>query len=173
MIPILLITGPVGVGKSTVALEISEILNKKDISHAMIDIDYLRYAFPRPKDDPYAIEVGYKNLADVVKNFLDFGVTRLIIPTILEEKEDIERIKQIIPNASVIVVRLRGALSTIENNLKQREIGMGLDWHLQRAKELHEHYEITEIEDIVIDIDNKSINHLANEIIEKSHLLEI
>lgn len=41
-VPILLITGPPGVGKTAVASEVSELLEQAQISHAQVDIDALR-----------------------------------------------------------------------------------------------------------------------------------
>ncbi len=167
-VPVLIITGPVGSGKSTVAIEISEILRKENIFHGMIDIDYLRYAYPNPKDDPYAMRLGYKNLSDIVRNFQKAGMTRFIIPTIGDTKEEIINIGEAIPGSKVVVVRLRGKLETLENNLRKREIASSLEWHLERAKEMHETLESTTFADAVIDIDDKTVRELAEEIIAKS-----
>ena len=38
---VLLITGPAGVGKTTIAAEVSHQLAEADVAHAMIDTDYL------------------------------------------------------------------------------------------------------------------------------------
>ncbi|HEU4966351.1 MAG TPA: adenylyl-sulfate kinase [Candidatus Saccharimonadales bacterium] len=51
-IQVLIITGPVGVGKSSTAMAVSEILQDRAISHAVVDMDYLRSAYPRPEHDP-------------------------------------------------------------------------------------------------------------------------
>jgi Ni2+-binding GTPase involved in maturation of urease and hydrogenase len=58
-LPVLLITGPVGVGKTAVAFETMELLEARDVSHAFFDIDGLTYFHPKPRDDcfgePFAI----------------------------------------------------------------------------------------------------------------------
>ncbi len=41
-VPTLIITGPIGVGKTSVAGEVSEQLDKANVAHALIDIDSLR-----------------------------------------------------------------------------------------------------------------------------------
>lgn len=170
-IPVLVISGTVGVGKSSVASEISDILISRGISHGVIDLDYLRHAFPRPPDDPFHTALGYKNLSQIAKNYRDANVTRLIIPNVVEEKTDIDKIRNAIPGADILVVRLRGKLDTIQERLKKREIGTSLRWHLHRAEELSEILEKTKTEDFIVDIDNKSINEIAQEVLSKSHYL--
>jgi len=46
-IPDLVITGAVGVGKTRVAFEISELLESRGMAHAFIDADLI-YVFPDP-----------------------------------------------------------------------------------------------------------------------------
>ena len=41
--PIAVISGPVGVGKSSTADELSEIMENDEVPHTYIDLDHLRY----------------------------------------------------------------------------------------------------------------------------------
>jgi adenylylsulfate kinase len=41
--PVLVITGQVGVGKTTVAASLSELLSQSALPHALIDLDWLRW----------------------------------------------------------------------------------------------------------------------------------
>ena len=41
-IRVIFLNGPVGVGKSTVANAISELLEARGVHHAVVDMDYLR-----------------------------------------------------------------------------------------------------------------------------------
>lgn len=171
-VPVIVLSGPVGVGKTTVADAISEILRAKSIHHAVIDLDNLRYAFPRPSNDYFHSALGYKNLAAVWKNYKKVGVTCVIIPNVMEERTDIEHIKKAIPGAHVIVVRLQATLEIIHNRLKDREKSeKSLNWHLNRATQLHNQLAQSKVEDFVVDIGDKTPNVIAEEILLRSGLL--
>jgi adenylylsulfate kinase-like enzyme len=51
-VPTLLITGPGGVGKTTVAHEISRQLEARGVPHAMVDADELDRIYPAPTRIP-------------------------------------------------------------------------------------------------------------------------
>ncbi len=167
---VLVITGSVGVGKSSTADVISEILRKRDVPHAVIDMDYLRYAFPRPADDPFHRTLGAKNLASVWKNYQSIGVRNIIIPNIVEDKADVDAIAKAIPGAKVFVVRLKASLDTIHNRLHERHHNRdsdNLNWHLDRADELTKQLESSKVEDFVVDTDDKPLREIAKEILVK------
>ncbi len=165
-ISVIIISGPVGVGKTTVSDAISEILSERSIPHAVIDLDNLRYVFPRPLNDPFHSKLGYKNLAAVWKNYQEAGLTRVIIPNVVEELSDKEKIEDAIPGSYITVVRLLAPIETIHKRLKDREKSQkSLDWHLSRATELSSQLEKSGVEDFVIDVDNKTPAEIAKEIL--------
>jgi deoxyadenosine/deoxycytidine kinase len=59
-IPVLVITGPVGVGKTTVATALSELLCQADLAHAVIDLDWLRWCYLSPAEIPSSLRWGYE-----------------------------------------------------------------------------------------------------------------
>ena len=68
---VLLVTGPVGVGKSSVASEVSELLDQAGVAHALVDVDSLRWCYPRRSSDPFRIELAMNNLVPEVTVNLD------------------------------------------------------------------------------------------------------
>lgn len=80
----LLISGPVGAGKSAVAAEVSEILSRRKIAHAVIDFDALAATYPRPADDPFGSRLAITNLRDVWRNAAAAGARNLVIARVLE-----------------------------------------------------------------------------------------
>lgn len=172
MVSVIVISGPVGAGKTTVADAISEILCAKSVPHAVIDLDNLRYAFPRPANDWFHSALGYKNLAAVWKNYRDVGATYAVIPNVVEEVSDVENIKKAIPGARVTVVRLRAPLKTLHKNLRGREQSeKSLDWHLKRASKLHDQLEKSKVEDVVVDVVGKTPAEIAEEILRHTEFI--
>jgi len=68
-IPVIVVTGPVGVGKSSVAAAMSQLLDQTGMPHALIDLDALRWCHPSPAHDPFHIALGLRNLAAVWTNY--------------------------------------------------------------------------------------------------------
>ncbi|MFA6301221.1 MAG: hypothetical protein WC609_02635 [Candidatus Paceibacterota bacterium] len=168
-IHLLILTGSTGVGKSSTADAISRILTKKSINNAVIDLDYLRYAYPRPKSDPFHTKLGYKNLASVWKNYKKVGVTHFIIPNVVEQKKDLENIKLAISNdANIQVVFLKANVKIIHSRLKNRTKDESLQWHLDRAIVLSKKLEHAHVENFFVNTENKPINKVAEEIISKT-----
>ncbi|RKT84546.1 hypothetical protein SAMN05421805_103480 [Saccharopolyspora antimicrobica] len=75
---VLLIGGRAGVGKTTVAWEVSALLRRAAVSHAIIDGDFLGQVHPAPDDDPDRSEITERNLAAVWANFAQRGYHRLV-----------------------------------------------------------------------------------------------
>ncbi|MGD1859230.1 MAG: AAA family ATPase [Leptolyngbyaceae cyanobacterium] len=168
--PVVLISGPVGVGKTTVGQALSELLEHKQWPHTFVDFDQLRYTYPRPASDPWGNELGLKNLADVWKNCSQLGSLNLIIAYVVERKSFIERIQSAVPRASIVTFQLTAKLETLEKRVRQRETGASLDWHLNRAAELARTLERQDSpSDFRIATDDRSVFDIAAEMTDLIH----
>lgn len=148
----------------------SEILRKQNVLHAIIDMDYLRYVFPRPENDPFHRSLSAKNLASIWQNYKAIGVNNVIIPNVVEDRTDVEAIAKAITDSEITVVRLRASIETIHKRLHERHgkrDNENLQWHLNRAEELTTQLEDTDIENFIVDTDNKSLDQIANEILSQ------
>lgn len=172
-IPVMLITGPVGAGKTTVAAQVSELLESAEMAHAFVDIDSLRWSYPSPAHDRFRTELAMKNLAAIWPNFLSAGATRLVLADVLESREDLAQYRTAIPGADILVVRLQATLDTLLTRLRLREIGAGLDWHLQRAAVLSKQMDCDKVEDMLVNTEGKSVNAVAREILARSNWARI
>ena len=172
-VPVMVITGPIGVGKTSVSAEVSEILDHAKVAHGLVDIDSLRWCYPRPLHDPFRIELAMKNLACVWNNFQAFGAKRLILADVLETRDHLERYRTVVPGAEILVVRLRATLSTLTQHVQQREIGSALARHLQRAAELAAIMERNHVEDMLVDIEGKTVTTIAQEILTRCYWMPI
>ena len=171
-IPVMLITGPVGVGKTTVASEVSELLERADVAHGFVDIDALRWCYPAQPEDRFRTKLAMKNLTTVWANFHEFGARSLILSDVIESRNELERYRAAIPGADILVIRLHASLNTLAERVKQRELGAALEWPLQRAPELALLMEQNKVEDILVDTDNKTVTEIAREILTRSEWLD-
>src|SRR5215472_18855149 len=61
-VPVLLVTGPVGVGKTVVTGEAARLLSEAGIPHAMADLAVIGACWPPPADDRWNEELIHANL---------------------------------------------------------------------------------------------------------------
>jgi broad-specificity NMP kinase len=137
---ILLITGPAGIGKSTVCWEVGAQLAKAEVPHAIIESDELDRVFPRPSREkldrlaPGTIDISSINLAALWSTYRALGHSRLIMSGVMLHLDfDRSWINAAIPNAEITVVRLQATESTLITRLDKREIGSGRNEQIERT----------------------------------------
>lgn len=167
-IPVLLVTGPPGVGQTTVAAEVSELLDQTEITHAFVDVDSLRWYYPRPAHDRFRIQLAMKNLAAIWANFQAAGATCLILADVVESRDDLERYRMAVPGAKIVVVRLQASLPALAERLGRREMGSALERHLRRAAEVADVMERSQVADALIDTTGKSVPAIARDVLLRS-----
>ena len=130
------ISGPVGVGKTTVMAAVGDLLRQAGVAHALVDRDALTEIWPRSPGDPFAAALGLANLGQLWRHARAAGGRCLVVAGVLETQSDVDALSLAIPDARVQVVRLRAPLDVLRARIAQREQGDGLSWHLARAAEL-------------------------------------
>src|SRR5215472_6227282 len=120
-VPVLVITGPVGVGKSTVAAEASWLLRQADVPHALVDLAWIEQCWPVPADDPENERLSHRNLACMWANFRQAGAGRLLLVRVLESRSLLGQVAGAVPGAEIIVVRLRAPLAVLHARIRSRE----------------------------------------------------
>lgn len=173
-VPILNIIGPVGIGKSTTADAISEILEYDySLPHAVVDLDHVRRAYPAPREDKFNMELGFQNLAAVWENYRAAGATCLIIPSVMETQENLNRLRMSVPCADIFVVRLVASLAVNHARIRAREkTEASLNWHLNRSTQLAKELAETKLEHLIVNTDGKHPSDIAREIISAWRILE-
>ena len=76
-VPLLLLTGTVRVGKSTVAAAINDELAERQIPNAAVDLDALVWQWP--PDSPWNHRLMLDNLGAIWPNFVARRVTHLVL----------------------------------------------------------------------------------------------
>lgn len=137
---LLLITGPAGVGKSTLCWEMSAQLQAANVAHAVIESDELDRVYPKPSREeldrllPGTIDFSSVNLAALWSTYRALGHTRLIMSGVmLHPAFDRRWILAAIPDAAMTTIRLIASEATLLARLAQREIGSGANEQAQRS----------------------------------------
>lgn len=164
-VPTIIVTGPVGVGKTTVAQEMGLLLLDAKVPHANVDFDQLTACYPRPADDDrWGTKLGLANLGALWKNYALSGARRLIIARVIESRGELERFRQAVPGADIVVVRLRAAPETLQARVRQRRQG-DMEWHLNRAVELAPLMDAERVEDMLVETDGRDPTSIAREVL--------
>lgn len=163
-VPVLLITGPVGVGKTTTAGAISWVLTQHKVLHASVDLPAVSQVFPERDDDPWNELLAHRNLACMWQNFRAIGADRLIVTRVLESRTGIRRIEHAVPGAQVVVVRLRAPLETIQNRIRQRD-HENPGWFLDAAAYLVPAMDEQHVEDHLIDNTHLTLEQTAYQVL--------
>lgn len=165
-VPVLLITGPVGVGKSTIAAQAATLLREADVPHALVDLDQIEQSWPVPADDPGNERVSHRNLACMWANFRQAGADRLILVRVLEDRSLLRRVTKAVPGAQITVVRLRAPLAVLHQRIRSREAG-DPSWYLDAATSTAEVFEQAQVEDHLVDNQNRPATVVAEEVLHR------
>jgi len=150
----LLLTGTVGVGKTTVAEEVAALLAARGEPHAWIDLDALRTGWPPPPGDRFGSAVMLRNLAAVSAVYRSAGHRSLVLAGVVETAADRDDVAGAVDGA-LTVVRLVADLDVVHGRLQDRHRREpdALAWHLHRASELSAIQEVAAVEDVVLKAD--------------------
>lgn len=161
MTSLVVVTGPTGVGKSTVAWEMFDVLEERGGAFGFFDPDLVRFR-PAPPGDPFN-SAAWRAALSAVWPLME--VERLIVPLVVETRAVAE---EILPGAALTVARLTASRPAVDERLRKREIGVGLDWHLARARELEAHWRQHPVEDFLVETDDRSVRDIALEVLTRS-----
>lgn len=165
-LPVLAISGAVGVGKTSVLIELHDILAGERIPHGCVERDALSYSWPpQGRFNEMIVE---RNLACVATTFLEAGAARLSIAGVIEGPADLDVYRRCIPSAEIQVCRLAADLNLRRQRLRGREKGAGLDWHLARTAELDTILDAARIEDFSVENGDRPLREVALEVLTRA-----
>ena len=161
---ILIISGTLGAGKTTVAIEIGRQLELSHLPCAVIDLDWLNWVCLDNDFDDYDC-LAIKNLLSIWPNFRALGVTYLILARALIHSKPIEMLKSAWPETSCKVVQLLASPDTIRARLRNREAGFTLREHLDEVNAITAKLDAVKLEQFTVTNENRSIAEVAREVI--------
>ncbi len=111
-----LICGAYGAGKSSVAAEMAELLEARDVPYAAIDLDWLIWAnIPDAHGDAGNV-LMLANLAPMIGNYRAAGLTRFILAGLLTSAVERDSLRETL-GMPLRVVRLTLPIEEIERRL--------------------------------------------------------
>jgi hypothetical protein len=163
---LLIITGSMGAGKTSVLGEASDILALRRIAHAAIDLDALGLAhLPSAASND---GVMYRNLQSVCENYASLGVMRLLLARALEDRAELELCRGVVSAANTVVCRLTASTEAMEQRIKMRESGVLQREYVARVAKLNDILDLARLEDFTVSNDNRPLSEVAHEVLLKA-----
>ena len=159
---VLIVSGSMGTGKTTVLGEVSDLLSAAGVPHGLIDLDAVG-AVGLPDDA--ARELEALNLAAVFTNFVQAGIARVVLADAVESRVAFDRLCQAMPGADVAVGRLTASVETMQRRVRLREPGMLQEQFVARSAALERILADAALEDFTVDNDGRAITDVAQDVL--------
>jgi broad-specificity NMP kinase len=117
-VPVLWITGPGGVGKSTVSWQLFTEMARAGTPVAFADGDQLCMCYPAPPGDPGRERIKAQNIGALVPRYRSAGALCMIVNGVVDPVAGVYR--ELMPDAEVTVCRLRADPDEIARRLTAR-----------------------------------------------------
>jgi len=162
---VIVISGSMGSGKTTVLGEASDILAHRGVVHSAIDLDAIGIWGLAPSD---AKALTYRNLAAIWTNCAAAGVRRLLLAEAIETRDDLEQLRQALQQPEMMVGRLLADVTTLQARVRWREPGMLREEFVQRARTLDATLGRAALENFTVVNDNRAITAVARELLVRA-----
>jgi adenylylsulfate kinase-like enzyme len=163
---LLIITGSMGSGKTTVMGEASDILAVRGIAHAAIDLDWLGIAHLGP--EAAGDRVNYRNLRCVWENYRTLGLTRLLLARAMESRQELDNCRTAIGDAKTVICRLTASMATMEQRVRMRETGIWRQKYVGRVAVLNALLDSARLEDFSVANENRPVTDVAQEMLVRA-----
>jgi predicted kinase len=162
---LIVITGTMGSGKTTVMAEASDMLMARGVRHAAIDLDALGIAYvPGTRLE----DLVYRNLWSVWSNYAALGIDRLLLAAAVENPAELNKIRAVLPDAATVICRLTASLKTMEERVSVREPGILHDTFVARVAELDAILDAARLEDFLLSNDDRPVSEVATDLLARA-----
>ena len=167
MVPVLVISGSMGSGKTTVLSEASDLLVEADVAHAAIDLDWL--SIMHPSQGQHGERPMFANLAAVWPIYAAAGAERLLVARVVENQSELRQYRAAVPGAEPVVCRLQAPVNTMQKRLRAREPGMFRAQAVARSAALSDILDRMRAEDFTVDNgEGRSITNVARDVLTRA-----
>ena len=181
---VLVITGSMGSGKTTMMGEVSDLLAMRGVVHAAIDID----AFGNAHDPSGAMDlaaIAYRNVAAAVRNYAAEGVTTLVMAGAIETLSELAQLRGAVGATDLVVCRLIAPVAIMQQRgqidnhafvgavacVRGREPGIWQQKYVDRVVVLEDALDKAAVEDFAVANDGaRPITEVAREILQRAGL---
>lgn len=176
---VLWVSGPIGVGKSSVAWAVFQDVLTTGVAAAFVDLGQLGFCRPAPPDDPANHRLVAANLAALWATYADAGADCLIVNGRVDSADDVRSYTDALPAASVTLCRLTAGRDELTRRILRRGEPGGLElagdqllgqpdialWQvIERAMRNADELERAGIGDLRVETDGRSVAELARDI---------
>jgi adenylylsulfate kinase-like enzyme len=123
---ILLICGPTGVGKSTIAFRLYVQYLNAGLTAGYVDLDQIGFISPERPEDRFSHRLRARNLAAMWRNCRAAGATHLIASGPIESNAALQTYRDAFPKATITLCRLYARANELTRRVMSR--GAGGSW---------------------------------------------
>jgi|RhiMetdeSRZDD1v2_1073273.scaffolds.fasta_scaffold209016_3 cytidylate kinase len=162
---ILVISGSMGAGKTTVMGEASDLLTARQIQHAAIDLDLVHLPL---LPEPLSRHVHLRNLTAIAKNCRDAGIDRFLLALVIETSDVLADLRMAFSADAITIARLVAPLETMAARLRVRDPGIRQQEFVDRSRTLEGILTAAALEDFTVPNDRRSVTDVAQELLERA-----
>ena len=144
----MLLIGLYGAGKSSMAAELADLLERAGIGYALLDLDFLAWFDTGSEDGPSDEEVFRANLTAVMNTYVAAGIGRFVLAGMAADAAGRDRLADDLGMA-LRVVRLTVPLAEIERRLRA-DVTTGRADDLREARAQLQRADGVGIEDLTV-----------------------
>lgn len=165
---ILFVGGASGTGKTSVAFEVSALLRRARVAHALVDGDNLDASYPEPGDVDREW-LSSVNLGKIWDTYRAVGQRRLVYVNTVSVLETSALAAAVDADAHVVAVLLGADPRSVGDRLRGRERGSELAEHLERSAARR-----VELEALApgwvtrIDTTGRTVGEVASDVVERA-----
>ncbi|WP_431899870.1 hypothetical protein [Nonomuraea sp. bgisy101] len=162
-LPLLWLSGPTGVGKSSVGWEVFAQLSRGGVKVAFVDADQISLCHPMPEGMTHRIRA--RSLAAMWPHFRQEGVQCLVLAGFVDTPEEVREYTALLPDAAFTLCRLRVDSAELE----ERFLGRG--WRpdlVEDAVAEAQALERSDYADVCVDTDGFAVSETARLIRERA-----
>ncbi|MGI4896636.1 MAG: AAA family ATPase [Janthinobacterium lividum] len=167
IVDVLLLGGRSGSGKTTVAHEISALLQARDVWHCHLEGDNVDAAHPKAADDPDGRALTQANVTALWRNYRAIGHHRLIYVNTAVVLEPDLVLDALGGPCRVTVVAFTADNDTVAARLSQRETGGGMAHHVERSRVMAAVIDRDAVpETLWVATDRRTVRDVAQEVLD-------